>query len=585
LQGLHLKRNLERLVLDALSTLQQDGVLSIDDLPAVQLERTRDVKHGDFACNIAMVLAAASKLKPRDIAAKIAAAIPDSDLVGKIEVAGPGFINFFLKPGAFQNIPKEILDAGEAYGRSDYGQGRRIVVEFVSANPTGPLHIGHGRGAAYGAALANLLEAIGFTVQREYYVNDAGRQTGILALSVWLRYLEKCGEDIVFPPNAYQGEYIKEIAATLYERDGKSLCHSADAVMGVITPDMGVEAQLDRLMEQAGRLIGKNAFRKVTDLAVQIILEDIRDDLAAFGVEFDTWFYEHELVDSKAVDQVINRLGEHIYEKGGARWFSAKKFHDEKDRVVIRENGQPTYFALDTAYHLNKLERGIDRIIDVWGADHHGYVPRLKAAIAAMGEGPDKLDVLLIQFVSLYRGGKKVQMSTRAGEFVTLRELREEVGCDAARFFYVLRKSDQHLDFDLDLAKSQSSDNPVYYVQYAHARICSVMKQLDQKHLKWDAEEGAGNLSLLTEQHEQALLATLFRYPEVIESAAQGEEPHQLAYYLRDLANDFHTYYNTHQFLVESSPLRNARISLILATRQVLHNGLSLLGVSAPEVM
>jgi arginyl-tRNA synthetase len=576
---------LERLVLDALSTLQQDGVLSIDDLPAVQLERTRDVKHGDFACNIAMVLAAASKLKPRDIAAKIAAAIPDSDLVGKIEVAGPGFINFFLKPGAFQNIPKEILDAGEAYGRSDYGQGRRIVVEFVSANPTGPLHIGHGRGAAYGAALANLLEAIGFTVQREYYVNDAGRQTGILALSVWLRYLEKCGEDIVFPPNAYQGEYIKEIAATLYERDGKSLCHSADAVMGVITPDMGVEAQLDRLMEQAGRLIGKNAFRKVTDLAVQIILEDIRDDLAAFGVEFDTWFYEHELVDSKAVDQVINRLGEHIYEKGGARWFSAKKFHDEKDRVVIRENGQPTYFALDTAYHLNKLERGIDRIIDVWGADHHGYVPRLKAAIAAMGEGPDKLDVLLIQFVSLYRGGKKVQMSTRAGEFVTLRELREEVGCDAARFFYVLRKSDQHLDFDLDLAKSQSSDNPVYYVQYAHARICSVMKQLDQKHLKWDAEEGAGNLSLLTEQHEQALLATLFRYPEVIESAAQGEEPHQLAYYLRNLANDFHTYYNTHQFLVESSPLRNARISLILATRQVLHNGLSLLGVSAPEVM
>lgn len=580
-----MKRNLERLVLDALSTLQQDGVLSIDDLPAVQLERTRDVKHGDFACNIAMVLAAASKLKPRDIAAKIAAAIPDSDLVGKIEVAGPGFINFFLKPGAFQNIPKEILDAGEAYGRSDYGQGRRIVVEFVSANPTGPLHIGHGRGAAYGAALANLLEAIGFTVQREYYVNDAGRQTGILALSVWLRYLEKCGEDIVFPPNAYQGEYIKEIAATLYERDGKSLCHSADAVMGVITPDMGVEAQLDRLMEQAGRLIGKNAFRKVTDLAVQIILEDIRDDLAAFGVEFDTWFYEHELVDSKAVDQVINRLGEHIYEKGGARWFSAKKFHDEKDRVVIRENGQPTYFALDTAYHLNKLERGIDRIIDVWGADHHGYVPRLKAAIAAMGEGSDKLDVLLIQFVSLYRGGRKVQMSTRAGEFVTLRELREEVGCDAARFFYVLRKSDQHLDFDLDLAKSQSSDNPVYYVQYAHARICSVMKQMDQKHLKWDAEEGAGNLSLLTEQHEQALLATLFRYPEVIESAAQGEEPHQLAYYLRDLANDFHTYYNTHQFLVESSPLRNARISLILATRQVLHNGLSLLGVSAPEVM
>lgn len=580
-----MKRNLERLVLDALSTLQQDGVLSIDDLPAVQLERTRDVKHGDFACNIAMVLAAASKLKPRDIAAKIAAAIPDSDLVGKIEVAGPGFINFFLKPGAFQNIPKEILDAGEAYGRSDYGQGRRIVVEFVSANPTGPLHIGHGRGAAYGAALANLLEAIGFTVQREYYVNDAGRQTGILALSVWLRYLEKCGEDIVFPPNAYQGEYIKEIAATLYERDGKSLCHSADAVMGVITPDMGVEAQLDRLMEQAGRLIGKNAFRKVTDLAVQIILEDIRDDLAAFGVEFDTWFYEHELVDSKAVDQVINRLGEHIYEKGGARWFSAKKFHDEKDRVVIRENGQPTYFALDTAYHLNKLERGIDRIIDVWGADHHGYVPRLKAAIAAMGEGSDKLDVLLIQFVSLYRGGRKVQMSTRAGEFVTLRELREEVGCDAARFFYVLRKSDQHLDFDLDLAKSQSSDNPVYYVQYAHARICSVMKQMDQKHLKWDAEEGARNLSLLTEQHEQALLATLFRYPEVIESAAQGEEPHQLAYYLRDLANDFHTYYNTHQFLVESSPLRNARISLILATRQVLHNGLSLLGVSAPEVM
>jgi arginyl-tRNA synthetase len=467
-------------------------------------------------------------------------------------------------------------------------------VEFVSANPTGPLHVGHGRGAAYGAVVADLLAAVGFKVHREYYVNDAGRQMDILGTSVWLRYLELCGEALAFPSNGYQGDYIWDIAATLHRDHGDAYRHTAEGVFADVpadateqTSDGDKEAHIDALIARAKQLLGDNRYRFVFELALNTILDDIRDDLELFGVTYDEWYSERTLTESGAVNKTLERLrgAGHVYEKQGALWFRSTAFGDEKDRVVERENGQTTYFASDIAYHMDKLERGFDRVIDVWGADHHGYVPRVKAALQALGDDPARLDVLLVQFANLYRGGEKVQMSTRSGSFVTLRSLRKEVGRDAARFFYVMRKCEQHLDFDLDLAKSQSSDNPVYYVQYAHARVCSVLRQAADKGIPVEVAAGATHLERLTEAHEQALLKTLGRYPEVVEQAALNEEPHQLAQYLRELANDFHTYYNAHQFLVADDALRDARIKLILAARQVLKNGLNLLGVSAPESM
>ena len=439
--------------------------------------------------------------------------------------------------------------------------------------------------------VADLLEAVGFDVHREYYVNDAGRQMDILATSVWLRYLELAGEELAFPSNGYQGDYVWDIAATLHREHGDDYRHSADEVFDGVPPDEpdggDKEKHIDALIARARELLGDNRYRYVFELALNTILDDIRDDLEKFGVVYDQWFSERSLVESGAVNRAIERLrqGGWLYEKDGALWFRSTEFGDEKDRVIERENGQTTYFASDIAYHMDKLERGFERVIDVWGADHHGYVPRVKAALKALGDDPDKLDVLLVQFAILYRGGEKLQMSTRSGEFVTLRQLRKEVGKDAARFFYVMRRCEQHLDFDLDLAKSQSSDNPVYYVQYAHARVCAVLRQAAEKGIHVEPSEGVTNLERLTEKHELALLKNLSRYPEVVEAAALTEEPHQLTHYLRDLANDFHTYYNAHQFLVEDEALRDARIKLILAVREVIRNGLGLLGVSAPERM
>jgi arginyl-tRNA synthetase len=415
---------------------------------------------------------------------------------------------------------------------------------------------------------------------------------------VWLRYLELCGESIAFPSNGYKGDYVFDIAATLHRAQGDALREPATTLFAALPPDApqggDKEKHIDALVERAKARLGATAYRQVFDLGLNVILDDIRKDLAEFGVTYDEWFSERTLTESRAApgattaaERVVERLRQsgHAYEKDGALWFRSTDFGDEKDRVLVRENGQKTYFAHDIAYHANKLERGFERVIDIWGADHHGYVPRVKAALAAIGDDPAKLDVLLVQFAILYRAGAKVQMSTRSGEFVTLRELRHEVGNDAARFFYVLRKCEQHMDFDLDLAKSQSSDNPVYYVQYAHARICSVFRQAQDKGQGHDPALGRGALSRLTEAHEQTLLARLARYPEVLETAALAHEPHQLAHYLREVAADFHLYYNTHMFLVEDPALRNARLSLIGATRQVLANGLALLGVSAPQSM
>jgi arginyl-tRNA synthetase len=526
----------------------------------------------------------------QDIAAKLVAAIAGDDHVEKVEIAGPGFINFFLGPAAYHAVIDDILERGESWGRSDIGAGKRVQVEFVSANPTGPLHVGHGRGAAYGAAVADLLAAVGYDVHREYYVNDAGRQMDILATSVWLRYLELGGEAFSFPSNGYQGDYVQDIAATLRREHGDAYHHTAAEVFSDIpadAPEGDKEQHIDALIVRSRKLLGDNRYRFVFELGLNTILDDIRDDLGLFGVCYEAWYSERSLVESGAVNKAIERLrhSEHVYEKDGALWFRSTDYGDEKDRVLVRDNGQTTYFASDIAYHMDKLERGFDRVIDIWGADHHGYVPRVKAALQALGDDPEKLDVLLVQFAVLYRSGEKVQMSTRSGDFVTLRQLRKEVGRDAARYFYVMRKCEQHMDFDLDLAKSQSNDNPVYYVQYAHARVMSVFRQLEEKGLAWDRAQGSQSLARLTQSHEQELLINLSRYPEVLETAAINHEPHQITNYLRDLANDFHTYYNAHTFIVDDPALRNARLNLISATRQVIGNALRLLGVSAPESM
>ena len=601
-----MKQQVKELLSTAWRTLVETGQVSDVDLPDPQVERARDPAHGDFSTNLALVMAKAGGGKPRDLAAKLVAALPTSDLVTRIEIAGPGFINFFLASNAHLGLIPLILAAGPDYGRCQLGAGKRVQVEFVSANPTGPLHVGHGRGAAYGAVVADLLAAVGFNVHREYYVNDAGRQMDILAASVWLRYLELCGEEVRFPANGYRGDYVWDIAASLHRDHADAYRHEAAEVFAGAPEDAASaderdaegnplpgapggdkEVHIDALVTRAKELLGDNRYRYVFELGLNTILDDIRDDLALFGVEYQEWYSERSLTEKGAVNRAIERLREagHLYERDGALWFRSTAFGDDKDRVVVRDNGQSTYFASDIAYHMDKLERGFERVIDIWGADHHGYVPRIKGALQALGDDPAKLDVLLVQFAILYRGGEKVQMSTRSGEFVTLRQLRKEVGRDAARFFYVMRRCEQHLDFDLDLAKSQSSDNPVYYVQYAHARVCSVLRQAAEKGLAVEPSPGLTNLEHLAESHEQDLLKTLARYPEVVETAALSAEPHQLTHYLRELANAFHTYYNAHQFLVADAALRDARLKLILATRQVLHNGLNLIGVSAPETM
>lgn len=587
-----MKDQLKELIESALASLITQQSLPADVSSAdVQLERTKDRSHGDFASNIAMVLAKPAKMNPRQIATLIVDALPQHEMIEKVEIAGPGFINFSLSASSRQQVVADVLKKAGQFGLSNYGNGQKVQVEFVSANPTGPLHVGHGRGAAYGSVVSSLLKAVGFDVHREYYVNDAGRQMDILATSVWLRYLEKCGEQFTFPSNGYRGEYVLDIAETLKQQHGNALFHTASLVFDGVPADEpqggDKELHIDGLTQQAKNLLGAEVYRQLFDLGLNAILDDIRNDLAGFGAEYDEWFSERSLVESGVVDEAVEQLkaANMLYQQDGAWWFKSTDFGDEKDRVVVRDNGQATYFASDVAYHLNKFNRGFDQIIDIWGADHHGYITRVKASMEALNQDVSKLKVLLVQFAVLYRGKEKVGMSTRSGEFVTLRELRDEVGKDAARFFYVMRGADQHMDFDLELAKSQSNDNPVYYVQYAHARVCSVFRQLAERQMNWDEQTGIGNLSLLTEDHEQALFTMLSRYPEVVELAAITHTPHLLAHFLMDLARDFHTYYNAHQFMTDDIDLSQARLTLITAVRQVIANGLGLMGVSAPQSM
>ncbi|MDH5391791.1 MAG: arginine--tRNA ligase [Gammaproteobacteria bacterium] len=586
-----MKDTLIDLLDQTVKNLQSGGQIPADCQPGIQLTNTKDPSHGDFATNLALMLAKPAAKNPREIAALLIDSLPANDLVEKVEIAGPGFINFFIKSGSTLSIVQQILDQADQFGISEFGKGKKIQVEFVSANPTGPLHVGHGRGAAYGATVADLYEAIGYEVHREYYVNDAGRQMDILATSIWLRYLEKCGIDFEFPVNGYKGDYVYDIATEIEAEYVDKFVFSHEELMSAIPADEphggDKEKHIDALIERAKTLLGEEQYRIIFDTGLNTIIGDIRDDLKHFGVHYQDWYSERTLEDRNLVSQAIERLQQagHIYEKDGALWFRSTDFGDEKDRVVKRDNGQTTYFASDIAYHMVKIERGYDIVIDVWGADHHGYVPRVRAALQALGDDADKLEVLLVQFANLYRGGEKVQMSTRSGSFVTLRELREEVGNDAARFFYVMRKCEQHLDFDLDLAKSQSNDNPVYYIQYAHARVCSVLRQMNEKNLIHDIANGQQNIELLNESHETALIKKLNQYADTVESAAIKTEPHLLVHFLRELASELHTYYNAHQFIVDDANLRDARLNLIIACRHVIANGLKLLGVSAPEVM
>ncbi len=583
-----MKSIIAELLAGALRALPELAEAAGDLDVAGSVERTRDPDHGDFASNIAMRLAKPARAKPRDIAERIVEQLGDSGEVDKIDIAGPGFINFHLSPIAFHREIETVLDQDGEYGRQAKRAHPKILLEFVSANPTGPLHVGHGRLAAYGATLGNLLEAVGYPVHREYYVNDAGRQMDILGVSVWLRWLETQGVEAPFPSGGYRGDYVREIAAQLNTAGVPDVAHD-DLVRGLPAdaPDGDKEAFLDALVERANALLGDDGFDHIRSQSLESIRSDIEYDLEDFGVTFDTWFSERGLTTSNRIDDALAVLRERgvLYEKDGATWFPASDFGDEKDRVVVRENGNKTYFASDIAYHFDKRERGFDRLIDVLGADHHGYVARVRAGLEAMGYEADDLEVELVQFVTLYRAGEKMQMSTRSGEFDTLRQLRDEIGNDAARFYYVMRSNDQHLDFDLDVATSQSNDNPVYYIQYAHARIASVFRQLGEKSLEWNESNGRKHLELLVEPQEKTLMTALSRFPEVIELAANNRAPQSLVHYLRDFAHDFHTYYNAHAFIVDDTDLRDARLTLIRAARYVIANGLEIIGVSAPESM
>lgn len=574
---LNFKSHLSDLFAKALRTVAPEQAATI------VLERPKQAQHGDYACNLAMQLAKPLKRNPREIAQALMAALPASEVVEKVEIAGAGFINVFLTVAAKQSVVRGVLQAEAKYGHVRLGAGKKVQVEFVSANPTGPLHVGHGRGAAYGASLSNVLDAAGYAVSREYYVNDAGRQMDILALSTWLRYLALHGVSVPFPPNAYQGDYVRDMAQQISAAHGvRYVRAAAEAMHSAPSVSEDADVHLDALIANAKRLLGED-YAYIHNHVLTEQLGDCRNDLAEFGVHFDEWFSEQSLFDSGLVARAVDTLkhGGHLYQQDGALWFRSTTFGDEKDRVVQRENGLYTYFASDIAYHLNKFERGFDRVINIWGADHHGYIARVNGALKALGLDSDKLTIALVQFAVLYRNGEKAAMSTRSGEFVTLRELRNEVGNDATRFFYVLRKSDQHLDFDMDLAKSQSNENPVYYLQYAHARICSVLQQ-------WQGDVAAlrqAEVDVLESDYEKTLLQHLIDYPQVIEGAAEDLAPHMIAFYLKDLAADFHSYYNASRFLAEDEKVKQARLALVAAVAQVMRNGLALLGVSAPEKM
>lgn len=594
----------------AAKVLIDQGVLPADWQNNSQITRSKSPEHGDYASNIALTAAKAAKSNPRALAEQLTAALPANDSIAKLEIAGPGFINIFLNTDAKFAVLDAIFAKNQNYGLTDEFANKKIQVEFVSANPTSSLHVGHGRGAAFGMSVANLLEAVGYEVTREYYVNDAGRQMDILATSTYLRYLQLNGEQIHFPVGGYQGDYVTDIAQTIKTQQNDAYVHSYADISANAPEDEVSElndagekevvsgdknAHIDVIIANSKQALGDN-YAVFLNAALSEILGDIKDDLNEFGVRFERWFSEKSIADE--IEPVLAELDSkgHLYEKDGNIWFRSTDFGDEKDRVVRRANGLTTYFASDIAYHKNKFERGFDTVINVWGADHHGYIARVRAALTALGIDEKRLEVILVQFVALWRGEEKIQMSSRSGKFVTLRELREEVGNDAARFYYVARKPEVHIDFDLELAKSQSKDNAVYYIQYAHARVCSVLEKLAAKGFDVDDAQGSAQQHLLTADAESELIKLLAAYPATLKRAATGYDPHVLTNYLKDLASLFHAWYNDNRILPvsiiadetpsqEELDMMQARLRLSKAVRQVLANGLILLGLSAPTSM
>ena len=554
-----MKNRIKKLIIEAASQAQAKGLLSSVDFPEVSVEKPKVEAHGDFSTNFAMVIASLQKMAPRKVAQAIVDQLNDSGrLLEKIEIAGPGFINFYVTPAAWHPVLLEIQKTDRRFGASELGGAERVQVEFVSSNPTGPLHVGHGRGAAVGDSVANILAFCGYDVQREYYINDSGRQIQTLGRSVFLRYRELFGKSAPFPEDCYQGDYIREIAGRIKDQQGDGLLHREE----------------DEAIMYCART------------AAGDIMEGIREDLALFGVSFDAWFSEQSLYDSGEVDRILaeSRKRNIIYKKDGALWFKTSDLGDEKDRVVVRQNGQTTYFASDIAYHNDKYRRGFQRVIDVWGADHHGYIPRMQAAIEACGHKRNQFQVILVQLVNLLRGGQPVAMSTRAGEFVTLRDVIDEVGKDAARFIFLTRHYESPLDFDLEVAKQQTNENPVYYVQYVHARISSIIRKAVENGMadvQWDETA----IARLLELEEIQLIKTLAEYPETVATSAEKLEPHRITFFLMNLAAAFHAYYNKHRVLSEDPVLSHGRLVLVESIRKVIRNGLALLGVDAPDKM
>ena len=555
-----MKNALKQTLLAAATAAYEKGIFPSSDFCEVVLEEPKADSHGDLSTNMAMQMAKAQRMSPRKIAETLIDHMNDKKgIIARAEIAGPGFINFFIRPSAWYPVLTAIHEQDDRYGRCDLGKGRRIQVEFVSSNPTGPLHVGHGRGGAVGDSTANILSFCGFDVQKEYYINDSGRQIQTLGMSVYLRGKEMLGETVDFPDTCYQGDYIRDLAGELLEHEGRELFEKSEA----------------------------EAIMPCARYAAEKITEGMRTDLVDFGVTFDRWFSEQSLYDSGKVAGDIRDFKEKglIYEKDGALWFKTSDYGDEKDRVVVRQNGQTTYFASDITYHKDRFERGFQKVIDVWGADHHGYIPRMKAAVEASGYQRDQFDVLLVQLVNLLRAGQPVTMSTRAGEFVTLADVVKEVGRDAARFIFLTRHYESSLDFDLELAKQKTNDNPVYYVQYVHARISSIHRKAESDRLDVSGFTPS-DLSALETPEDIALIKALARYPETVETAGALMEPHRITYYLMTLAAAFHTYYNRHRVLcADDLKLTRSRLHLISAVQKVIRNGLTLLGVSAPDAM
>ncbi len=561
-----MKPQIAELLSAAVVQLKQDTVLPADFEPRIQIENTRDKAHGDLATNLAMMLAKPAGKKPRDLADLLVAALPENTLVEKVEIAGPGFINFFLSQESTASLVKAVLEAGDAYGRNNSGEGKKVQVEFVSANPTGPLHIGHGRGAAVGDCICRLLEANGWDVTREFYYNDAGAQINNLALSVQARCKGLTPDDESWPADGSRGEYIVDLANSYMNGDT------------VESEDQSFTGAKDADDLDAIRHFAVAYLRREQDL-----------DLKAFGVDFDVYFLESSLYTEGKVEEAVQTLisNGYTYEDGGALWLRTTDFGDDKDRVMRKTDGGYTYFVPDVAYHLNKWQRGFSRVVNEQGADHHSTITRVRAGLQALNAGIPQgwPDYVLHQMVTVMRGGEEVKISKRAGSYVTLRDLIDEVGRDATRYFLAARKADGQLTFDIDLAREQSSDNPVYYIQYAHARVCSIFRKLDDAGWSWNKETGLAALDKLELDSEKELIVKLGRFPEVVKAAGKANEPHQVANYLKELAGDFHTYYNSEKTLVEDEGVRNARLTLAESVRQVLANGLYLLGVSAPEEM